>query len=201
MFTNLYKTIIDCSKYNITINDTIDVTVKIVDFDEDNSIVVGEKVTITCSGGYFTMKNTDEELDTVETYTNRDGEVELQYTPTSWGDNIIQCNDATVQVRVIGGWLSFTPTIAHSSISSTTGLYNQDTVIVYYVGKSVPKSTSPINLVKVPDEFKPSVTNCCPPHLCDGQVYIDTDGYVKSILGDKKDHWQTIYYARKGFGE
>ena len=193
MITKLYNTKISCSKYNLKITDSIIVTVKLIDF--NNNPVRDEEVLLTTDGGEFINKQ--------KSYTgttNSDGEVEVKYTPTDWGTYNLMCNDTNIVINVRGGWKNFPITVTHKSVTSSFGQYNQDEVVIHFEGK-IPKYTNtPITVLKINEGYDfltPHTTVCVPPHGCYGEVYVTNTGKVKCIMNTVTDHWQNIHYARK----
>ena len=106
--SKLYETKITCSNYNPNIDDTITVTVALIDFNGNN--VTGTNATITVNQGYFT-KYTRNSSDTAisgtttKTYTGTtgtDGTFTMTYNCSEWGLATFSANNTKIQSEVTG---------------------------------------------------------------------------------------------------
>lgn len=195
MFTKLYKTEISCSKYNFRIDETITVTGRLIDF--NNQAVIGEEVTLQVDEGLF--ENNEK---TYTGITNSEGEIKVIYTPSDWGVYTLRCNDVNVLINIRGGWKEFTPKSILSNMKFW-GKYNQDEVIVYFEG-NVPtysfNNNSPVTVLQIEEEdifLRPYSTVCVPSENCRGEVYVTSGGDVKCIMKSLASHSQYIHYSRK----
>lgn len=93
--TDLYKTEISCSSYNLDIDGTTTVTVTIKDF--NNNLLNGVSVTLTVNKGKFAN-----DTRTYTATTNSNGQISTTYTASQWGFCTFSANNANVQVFVTG---------------------------------------------------------------------------------------------------
>lgn len=188
ILSRLYHTDIDCNKYNLRINETINVTITLTDFNE--MPVKNTQVNVSCSNGTLSNNNG---------ITNSNGQVILTYTPAKWGIDTIHCNGTSIQVNVRGGWKDISVTKNHSGINTVTAQYNQDMVKIYLQG-TIPSSTAPVTLATLNDtNFAPFNDTGSPSHVQYGQIFVRSNGAIHSIVSASSTNWWGCYYPRKVF--
>lgn len=199
---DFYITVIDCSKYNIQYNETITVTVKLIDFNGEP--VVNEYATITSKGlGTFSSSNIATYITptgNVTSYTgitNNNGEFTVQYTSKDWGTERFKCNEANIGVRIVGGVKQHTYTASRNEIDAFIGEYGD--MIGIEIDGNLVASTSPVFYGTIPSSIAPTNTIVVP--CINGNVYgqlgITGEGSVFSLVpSNVSDVLQEIWYAK-----
>ena len=99
---NYEITNIECSGYNPNIDSSITITITLTDVYGD--AIIGEDVTVTCTGGSFTQLNGTDITsdDSVTGTTNSSGQFTLTYTCSVRGLITFNANNVSTQVHVTG---------------------------------------------------------------------------------------------------
>lgn len=184
---NFYVTEIDCSKYNIKYNETITVTVRLLDF--NNNPVVGESITINSSRSLGTLSNTTG-------VTDSNGEFTVQYTGINWGIDTLKCNGASVGVRIIGGRKSHTYTPSRSGL--TVNIIESSDMIGIGLNGTVSGSSSPLGYGSIPSSIAPSNNIVIPSQGAYGQLIIRASGSLETLIENNSSNGivQGFWYAK-----
>lgn len=121
----IYRTFLECSSYNVDINDENGITITVTLIDYNNNIKSGTPVTLSCDKGYFTYskglsENTYEaatQTKTIRVSSDSSGQLKATWKPDDWGLVTFQANDTSIQVNVTG-WKHYSPTITSSQYVS-----------------------------------------------------------------------------------
>lgn len=113
IISDLYQTKIELTDYDVNIDDEIDITVTLLDF--ENNPVSGESVNLYANGDVIKSANTD-----------RNGQITANYTCNEWGLITFSANESVSQVHV-RGWrskqvLGDTGGVATLYVNEDTGL-------------------------------------------------------------------------------
>ena len=194
ILSDLYVTDISCNTYNMSIENTLKVTVTLTDYNDEP--IVGKEVSVFTSNGVFLESDSKGFVGE----TDDDGVVEVTYKPSDWGNHIISSNDSSVQVHVVGGWKPIENINKGVQLESINGYYNQDTVRLEFIVKnSVINENETIATLPNIDFIKPSKVVCFPAHLANkAEFYLNSNGELKGCGSPSNinKQYMGVYYAR-----
>ena len=162
--SKLYETKITCSDYNPNIDDTITVTVALIDFNGNN--VTGTNATITVNQGYFT-KYTRNSSDTAisgtstQSYTGTtgsDGTFTMTYKCSEWGLATFSAKNHNAQIHIIG-WKDITSTAISPALQEYAKFYINDEIkmarLLYARNSLIIPSTGGSSATSIPEQYRP----------------------------------------------
>ena len=123
IISDLYQTKISCSKYRVSISETITVTVKLEDFNK--TAVTGKPVTLSVDYGKIvsvtkgTSGSVSPDNKSATASTSTTGEIAVSYKAEDWGLCTFSVNNSTASIYVTG-WKNVTVNGDGASVTSHT---------------------------------------------------------------------------------
>ena len=188
IISDFYNTNISCSKYNVKINETITVTVELLDF--NNEPVKNKEVKVDCSDGVYFTNDTG--------VTDNTGKVTFTLHTIDWGMQTIHCNNEMIMLNVRGGFKLVSINKNNNNIQSMDCKCTRDTVFFYIYITNAPTSTTPSLLATVVGENNlPYNSIGCPSDgKGDGQVWINSDGGIRCLF-NSTSQWIGFQYPKR----
>ena len=177
----LYETKISTTSSEILLNDTITVTIQLVDFNGNN--VNRNNITITCSRGKFTANNQ-------QSYTGNtsNGTLNVTYQGTENGIVNFYCKNAIYSILVFGK-KNYRISTTHGGIRNLiVDEFNRTVFFSYLYNGSLSLSTAYSSALKIesnviPSEYRPSTLVRTPVYNANviGAVSSDGSVYIRSV--------------------